>query len=811
MAAHPGLYRAPSLQVMQSASTPKCIDAVVTYIKGKKPGVTTPNYYSVDNMVKVLRDDILKKKGFPNISATSVDNLLKLLNYTKYNPSTSTGTGKKKINSGPGDYTYKDVLRYQIFNVLKSWTSISLLGIYKPTESFRDKLAYANTQLAKNTETLEHHHGRNFVYDFSKWGSATGTISICNSDEIDSIIRIAIEKGSNLAKDKKLRDFLLNKISNAADKTTMVNIELKINPLPIKISGKNVKSPEIPRTPADITFVKNLFYNMTVSPPSNTQFTIRKRQCGKCWLCGTAIYFYRLELTSTPGTYVDLCACGELEHIIPPGIATILGLLSSTHDEVVTRLKNPEDKIANYGLAASHGLCNVIKSDLIYLVADKISGYNRDDKRINAFCDQMKYILADTSNIQSKNYETQFDSSKLTTLEIDTFINKMNTEIKKTLDKIIVEMNIIKIGNVTQSASYKSNTQLELRTMLFGVKTWFDMIKDDPNFETFSKKWKNAGGSKYKKMKGGNFELNNRINTCIDAFIENYDNKEECVNIDMIDTEIEENINNAYSIILFNIRKYSTRDELKSYILSIYDFIDSNGDELFTIIHSLTGPAQIEREKIEYIRSIIDYHTALQIPHTTVADDEKMNSPNSTEQYQPQSKNNAIMLQQKFNQQQHQQQEHAWQQQQALQQQQWQQEQQQALQQQQWQQQQQQWQQQQEQQPEQQPQQPELFSFGIANKVVEPNHKPSKHQSVKITSQQKSRNRNSQKRENNREAKLSKNRAKHQAEQRKKRIDAARPNANMSTGGRYPKKNKTKKNKKTNKTKKTKKTQKIRC
>ena len=110
-------YRSNTDVVLSQIGEKECIDAAITYCQAKKPGLSI----TANNVVKILRDEVLKQKGFPNISAATVDNLTKLLNQSKSNPTQTKGKGKKAHTVGPGNYEYQDVLRYEIFDALRSW------------------------------------------------------------------------------------------------------------------------------------------------------------------------------------------------------------------------------------------------------------------------------------------------------------------------------------------------------------------------------------------------------------------------------------------------------------------------------------------------------------------------------------------------------------------------------------------------------------------------------------------------------------------------------------------------------------------
>jgi hypothetical protein len=299
-----------------------------------------------------------------------------------------------------------------------------------------------------------------------------------------------------------------------------------------------------------VTFVTECFKN---------GFSIQKRPCGTCWICNFPIYLYKIIYK---GYSQQLNTCGEMEHVFPPGFGSMVGTISSRAKTMKERLNTvppvnqrggineaeldrAEDVLVKFGLRASHAWCNKIKSDLIFLVISMlgllIQGFEYDTARITAFHDEVIKILTDPEKQLPWNYELQFRSGYLTKETIDplnqqllydvelktpeTFASNCGENIKALMTEFSEAAVTVNKANfeVIEGADNAVATQIKLRTIMYSVIFWHDVLVNSENKSAaaYLAIWKNyQRGGKYKHKGGVNTDkLNDTLNTYITSMV----------------------------------------------------------------------------------------------------------------------------------------------------------------------------------------------------------------------------------------------------------------------------------------------------
>ena len=174
--------------------------------------------------------------------------------------------------------------------------------------------------------------------------------------------------------------------------------------------------------------------------------SVTKFKCSKCWLCGHFIHMYKYK-----GTIV-LESCGEDEHVLPPGIGNLVGLLEPTYKATIKYFH--ETLLLQHGLRASHAWCNQAKSDINFIKPPAVSaktgaakGWTVNDVGINQFLDIATKRLTIGSSDAPSDYYYSYESIFQKKLKPDTaFITNMRKAITTHINNICVEANKL-VGN----------------------------------------------------------------------------------------------------------------------------------------------------------------------------------------------------------------------------------------------------------------------------------------------------------------------------------------------------------------------------
>ena len=90
------------------------------------------------------------------------------------------------------------------------------------------------------------------------------------------------------------------------------------------------------------------------------------QKCADCWICGLPIHIYYNKTENQA-----LNACGEDEHVLPPGCGNLFGTLGHNYESTTNAIRDLPQAL--YGILPAHAWCNQCKSGTCF-----ISGPNPD-------------------------------------------------------------------------------------------------------------------------------------------------------------------------------------------------------------------------------------------------------------------------------------------------------------------------------------------------------------------------------------------------------------------------------------------------
>jgi len=110
-----------------------------------------------------------------------------------------------------------------------------------------------------------------------------------------------------------------------------------------------------------------------------------KKKCATCWICGGPIYVFEFveKDKKKPPIYRK---CGEDEHVVPPGVGNLMGLLFPTLKETIVRIEDGYG-YTSQALKAAHAWCNHYKSNYLFISVPKNSGrmYEKNEAGVADF------------------------------------------------------------------------------------------------------------------------------------------------------------------------------------------------------------------------------------------------------------------------------------------------------------------------------------------------------------------------------------------------------------------------------------------
>jgi len=240
-----------------------------------------------------------------------------------------------------------------------------------------------------------------------------------------------------------------------------------------------------------------------------------KKPCANCWICGEQIYVYELMLPDKTKQYVK---CGEDEHVLPPGIGNVFGLLYPTLRE---QLVYEYDSAVAWGLRASHSWCNQVKAGYSLVIAPgtgRDAKYTLNTTTLDKILEKAKKWLEEgENNVTGIDYfqHSMADKPKERTKYINQIKSTMSTFIGILCDKL----------NAMAAINTMAYTMYQLRLLFFSCCLAKDIIfKDITGFQT---SWAAMGGAipSGKKMIGGTAE--DEENVCQAIILEA--GKDECI------------------------------------------------------------------------------------------------------------------------------------------------------------------------------------------------------------------------------------------------------------------------------------------
>jgi len=99
-----------------------------------------------------------------------------------------------------------------------------------------------------------------------------------------------------------------------------------------------------------------------------TIYTLQKLKIAYCWICCNMIYIFGL-VPDNGGAVIALTSPGEWEHMIPPGVGNLTGILFPTWNEHVRAMKQVKNNISYimFAILPSHIFCNQVKNALVFI------------------------------------------------------------------------------------------------------------------------------------------------------------------------------------------------------------------------------------------------------------------------------------------------------------------------------------------------------------------------------------------------------------------------------------------------------------
>jgi hypothetical protein len=258
----------------------------------------------------------------------------------------------------------------------------------------------------------------------------------------------------------------------------------------------DIPGPEETLTPNEFGYFKIVLADkkgITLKKTVNAN-VVRKKKCSTCWLCGNPVYIYKYKNEV-------LNSCGEDEHVAPPGIGNLAGLLEPTYKATI---KHFHDSILiSQGLRASHAWCNQAKSDLNFIKppffnGKTAKGWSINKEGIESFLQNAKLRLKNESSDAPGKYTYSYDAMFArgqNQKSINTIIAGMKSSIESHINNICKEAN--KLTVPTSKSSQNNNTAYTACIIRLIFNSCF--IGKEYIFEkNFNKKWKSfskGGGS----------------------------------------------------------------------------------------------------------------------------------------------------------------------------------------------------------------------------------------------------------------------------------------------------------------------------
>ena len=160
---------------------------------------------------------------------------------------------------------------------------------------------------------------------------------------------------------------------------------------------------------------------------------IEKKVCGTCYICDDSVYVFRY---TTPKGYVYR-GCGDKDHVLPPGVGNIYGVLFPSEEESMYYKDNPSIRES---LKVCHSWCNVAKSGLIFISPPSPSQptYMINEPAIEKMLETMdKWLKKGRDNHTGLDYSFHNKEPK----DIEPFLNKVERKTRTTLGFMVTSLN----------------------------------------------------------------------------------------------------------------------------------------------------------------------------------------------------------------------------------------------------------------------------------------------------------------------------------------------------------------------------------
>jgi hypothetical protein len=219
---------------------------------------------------------------------------------------------------------------------------------------------------------------------------------------------------------------------------------------------------------------------------------VTKRPCATCWLCGGTIYTFKCIPKDNPKDVLYI-KCGEDEHVLPPGMGNLFGLLFPSAKETYNTAIIPS---VGHALRASHTWCNRVK-DQIVLLSGPITSTGRYEILPNSIDTLLYYAeIALKKGINHRNDHDSVFHYKTDQSDIDDFLNNMEANTSTHLQSLCAILNRATIpatGTPTVIGNYNPYTMYKLRLVFNCCVIGFDTLyRDNPKI---TKAWNRRGGA----------------------------------------------------------------------------------------------------------------------------------------------------------------------------------------------------------------------------------------------------------------------------------------------------------------------------
>ena len=157
---------------------------------------------------------------------------------------------------------------------------------------------------------------------------------------------------------------------------------------------------------------KYIQYIQTHNTTLNINF-FQKAHCGTCWICGRSVYTYKYRDTRfvPPFELILNPQCGHMEHVVPPGLGNMLGILQNSRNTSLNSDRTPLTERLAYGMRISHAACNVIKLNITFInfPVDANDEYTVNETNVRSFILKLDKFLRSDSKPKSPEFDSFFN------------------------------------------------------------------------------------------------------------------------------------------------------------------------------------------------------------------------------------------------------------------------------------------------------------------------------------------------------------------------------------------------------------------